>query len=674
MLPHTVPNQILRFYDAKRRVLAEMAPPDARFGWPKRNGFVQPLVDAESLRGLDRFDHVQVRWSSPMAACVQDDGGVTVELGGSDGSFVRARYVVGCDGGRSMTRGMMGVSFDGTTSATRWLVVDIANDPLGHPNSEVGADPERPYASISIAHGIRRFEFMIHADETDEQAEDPAFLTRMLARMVPHPERVEVIRRRVYTHHSRIAGSFRSGRLLLAGDAAHLMPVWQGQGYNSGIRDAANLGWKLAAVVNGRAGETLLDSYDVERRKHARAMIDLSTMVGRVISPTNRRVAGARDLLIRSASIVPTLKRYVLEMRFKPMPRYEQGAVVHSTPAASSPAGTLFIQPRVDTRTQQNVLLDDVLGTWFAVACWNNNPRKILGEQAFADWKALGAKFVALRPATQLHWTGQDDPDVVIVGDRCGDLKAWFDTHPESVVFLRPDRCIAGACIAQRSPELSAALIDALSLTPEGVKTTVPLALCCMSHSPLLNLPGPPRSLLDEVEAEIARARAFVADYDPELVVIFSPDHYNGFFYKVMPPFCIGMRASGVGDYGTHAGPLEVAEDLALDCATAVLDAGVDVAVSAGMDVDHGTVQPLEKLCGSATAVPVIPIFVNAIAVPLGPLHRCRALGTAVGNFVGKLDKRVLLVGSGGLSHSPRCPPWPRPRRRCWNASCRAGR
>ncbi|WP_236978131.1 MULTISPECIES: bifunctional 3-(3-hydroxy-phenyl)propionate/3-hydroxycinnamic acid hydroxylase [Mycobacterium] len=468
VLPHTVPNQILRFYDAKRRVLAEMAPPDARFGWPKRNGFVQPLVDAELLRGLDRFDHVQVRWSSPMAACVQDDGGVTVELGGSDGSFVRARYVVGCDGGRSMTRGMMGVSFDGTTSATRWLVVDIANDPLGHPNSEVGADPERPYASISIAHGIRRFEFMIHADETDEQAEDPAFLTRMLARMVPHPERVEVIRRRVYTHHSRIAGSFRSGRLLLAGDAAHLMPVWQGQGYNSGIRDAANLGWKLAAVVNGRAGETLLDSYDVERRKHARAMIDLSTMVGRVISPTNRRVAGARDLLIRSASIVPTLKRYVLEMRFKPMPRYEQGAVVHSTPAASSPAGTLFIQPRVDTRTQQNVLLDDVLGTWFAVACWNNNPRKILGEQAFADWKALGAKFVALRPATQLHWTGQDDPDVVIVGDRCGDLKAWFDTHPESVVFLRPDRCIAGACIAQRSPELSAALIDALSLTPEG--------------------------------------------------------------------------------------------------------------------------------------------------------------------------------------------------------------
>jgi 2,3-dihydroxyphenylpropionate 1,2-dioxygenase len=177
-----------------------------------------------------------------------------------------------------------------------------------------------------------------------------------------------------------------------------------------------------------------------------------------------------------------------------------------------------------------------------------------------------------------------------------------------------------------------------------------------MSHSLLLNLPGPSQDLLDDIEGAIAQAREFVTDYDPELVVIFSPDHYNGFFYKVMPPFCIGLRANGVGDYGTHAGPLDVAEDLAAECAKAVLGAGVDVAVSASMDVDHGTVQPLEKLFGDATARPVIPIFVNAIAVPLGPLHRCRALGTAVGIYLADLDKRVLVVGSGGLSHSPPVP------------------
>jgi 2,3-dihydroxyphenylpropionate 1,2-dioxygenase len=177
-----------------------------------------------------------------------------------------------------------------------------------------------------------------------------------------------------------------------------------------------------------------------------------------------------------------------------------------------------------------------------------------------------------------------------------------------------------------------------------------------MSHSPLLNLPGPSQDLLDDIDGAIGQARQFVDDYDPELVVIFSPDHYNGFFYKSMPPFCIGMNASGVGDYATHAGPLNVPEDIAAQCAEAVLGSGVDIAVSASMDVDHGTVQPLQKLFGDATSRPVIPIFVNAIAVPLGPLQRCRALGTAVGSFLATLDKRVLVIGSGGLSHSPPVP------------------
>ena len=182
------------------------------------------------------------------------------------------------------------------------------------------------------------------------------------------------------------------------------------------------------------------------------------------------------------------------------------------------------------------------------------------------------------------------------------------------------------------------------------------LALCCMSHSPLLNLPGPSQDLLDDVELGLAAARAFVADFDPELVVVFSPDHYNGFFYRTMPPFCIGTAAQGVGDYGTHAGPLNVPEDIAGDCARAVLESGVDLSLSASMDVDHGTVQPLENLFGDATSKPVIPIFINSVATPLGPLRRVRALGAAVGTFLATLGKRVLIVGSGGLSHDPPVP------------------
>jgi 2,3-dihydroxyphenylpropionate 1,2-dioxygenase len=177
-----------------------------------------------------------------------------------------------------------------------------------------------------------------------------------------------------------------------------------------------------------------------------------------------------------------------------------------------------------------------------------------------------------------------------------------------------------------------------------------------MSHSPLLNLPGPSQDLLDDIDSALTPARQFVEDFDPEIVVIFAPDHYNGFFYKLMPPFCIGTEAQGVGDYGTHKGPLDVPEAVAVGCAKAVLSAGVDIAISANMEVDHGAVQPLEKLFGSATARPVVPIFINSVATPLGPLHRCRTLGSAVGSYLATLGKRVLLVGSGGLSHDPPVP------------------
>lgn len=148
-----------------------------------------------------------------------------------------------------------------------------------------------------------------------------------------------------------------------------------------------------------------------------------------------------------------------------------------------------------------------------------------------------------------------------------------------------------------------------------------------MSHSPLLNLPGPSQDLLDDINSALADARKFVREYDPELVVIFAPDHYNGFFYKLMPPFCIGTAAEGVGDYGTQAGPLNVPADIATACAEAVLDAGVDVAISASMQVDHGAVQPLQALFGDAAQPSVIPIFINSVATPLGPIRRVRALG-----------------------------------------------
>src|SRR6201999_3947546 len=157
--------------------------------------------------------------------------------------------------------------------------------------------------------------------------------------------------------------------------------------------------------------------------------------------------------------------------------------VVHPEPRRDdSPVGTLFVQPRVDTREQQDVLFDDVVGGWFAVMCWNNNPREILGAKALADWQALGAKLVAARPLTQLHWDGDDDPDVTVVGDRTGELTGWFDAHQESVLFLRPDRCIAGPGIAPLAAHGSGSLSDGLTSTPGGGDFQ-------SAHSPVLHVP-----------------------------------------------------------------------------------------------------------------------------------------------------------------------------------------
>ncbi len=137
---------------------------------------------------------------------------------------------------------------------------------------------------------------------------------------------------------------------------------------------------------------------------------------------------------------------------------------------------------------------------------------------------------------------------------------------------------------------------------------------------------------------------------------MFAPDHYNGFFYELMPPYCVGLEATSIGDYGTTPGPLPVPRDIARGAAEAALDAGVDLAVSLRMEVDHGAVQPLEILLGDAAAVPVVPVFVNSVSPPFAPMARVRALGEALGHYLGGLDKRVLLVGSGGLSHEPPVP------------------
>lgn len=486
VLPHTTPQHVMRLVNGRGTVMAEISPSTDEFGWSRRNGFNQPDVDRALYEGAVARDTVEVRFGSRVEGLDDRGDHVLVTVAGADGpSTLVARFVVGAEGGKSFTRRHIGTTFEGQSPSTRWLVVDVNDDPLGTPNIFLGCDPRRPYVSVGLPHAVRRFEFMLFDKEPDSLVDDDTFVNRMLAPHVTHPEKLNFIRKRIYTHHSRIAGDFRKGNIFLAGDAAHLMPVWQGQGYNSGLRDATNLAWKLVAVVTGQAGEGILDSYTQERHDHAKAMIDLSTAFGRIVKPTNRIVAGARDVAAAALNLLPSVKSYFVQMKYKPMPRYTQGVVVDASTFRAgsseatltrrisafttantdvSPVGTQLIQPEVETVDGARMLLDDACGNWWSVLLWGINPEQVFDDSDLATLRRLGARFVTIRPRVQLGGDPSATADTIAVGDTTGRLKAWFNDRPTPVLFVRPDRFIAAACLTQDASATLAALVRAAHL------------------------------------------------------------------------------------------------------------------------------------------------------------------------------------------------------------------
>lgn len=184
----------------------------------------------------------------------------------------------------------------------------------------------------------------------------------------------------------------------------------------------------------------------------------------------------------------------------------------------------------------------------------------------------------------------------------------------------------------------------------------MPIKLICSAHTPLMDHVETDPKVDAAVRAQFRALARDVADYDPELVIIFAPDHFKGFFYEMLPAFTVGVRATAIGDYDIGGGPFDVPEELAVDCIRALHAEGVDVGMSYRMNADHGFAQLLVLLAGEVNRYPVLPIHVNCAGPPLPPFHRVRQLGEAVGRWVKTLNKRVLVLGSGGLSHDPPIP------------------
>jgi len=467
VLPHTTPWHAMRFMTPKGRCFADIQPKTDEFGWSRRNAFIQPLADRVLFEGLQRFDNVKVLFGRELEGFEQSDSGVQLTLKNAEGRSERlqAKYLIGCDGGNSLVRRSLDISFEGKTAPNQWIVVDIANDPLSTPHVYLCCDPVRPYVSAALPHGVRRFEFMVMPGETEAELSKPENMRKLLAKVLPDPDRIELIRSRVYTHNARLAGRFRQGRVLLAGDAAHIMPVWQGQGYNSGMRDASNLAWKLSLVIKGLASDRLLDSYELERRDHAKAMIDLSVLAGHVLAPPKRWQGTLRDGVSWLLNYVPPVKRYFVEMRFKPMPQYTRGALIVPS-EKGSPVGKMFIQPKVLTDVGATVLLDEVIGENFAIIAWGCDPTWGLTAAQIAQWKTLGTRFIQVLPDVQLRAPSDAGNDVIRVGDSTGRLREWFARGSSSIALLRPDRFLAGLATPQTLGKACNELALALNAQP----------------------------------------------------------------------------------------------------------------------------------------------------------------------------------------------------------------
>lgn len=475
VLPHTTPWHAMRFLTPKGRCFADIQPMTDEFGWSRRNAFIQPQVDAVMYDGLKRFPHVRCLFSREVEAFTQNGDNVTLNIKGLNGEreTVRADWLVACDGGASFIRRTLNIPFEGKTAPNQWIVIDIANDPLATPHVYLCCDPVRPYVSAALPHGVRRFEFMVMPGETEAQLSEPDNMRQLLSKVLPDPDRVELIRQRVYTHNARIAERFRVDRVLLAGDAAHIMPVWQGQGYNSGMRDAFNLAWKLELVVNGKAGDSLLDSYQQERRDHAKAMIDLSVTAGNVLAPTKRWHGAVRDGISWLLNYLPPVKRYFLEMRFKPMPQYRDGVLLAEGESKTSPVGKMFIQPKVTLEGGQVTLLDEVIGARFAIIAWGCNPLWGLNDEQISRWRAAGTCFIQVVPDIQIHRQQDNVPGVIRLGDAQNRLKSWFAQHGTAIAVVRPDRFVATVAIPQTLGNNLDALANKMQLAPAQPATTI---------------------------------------------------------------------------------------------------------------------------------------------------------------------------------------------------------
>jgi len=426
------------------KVFAEVKPVAKEFGFDKRNAFEQPAFEDALRQGLQRHPSVTALFGSEVTGIHQDDQTVEVELTSAGEAVTQsAAYVVACDGGRSPTRKRLGITMEGATFEEPWLIVDLEKTKNPGFHTEVFCDPARSAISLPGPGGIRRYEFKLNPGETKEAAEKESFARSLMAKIGPD-EAAPIRRCRVYTFHARVAERWREGRVFLAGDAAHLTPPFAGQGMNSGLRDAHNLAWKLGEALKMADPTRVLDSYQIERKPHAQAMIDLALRMGRVMMPSSPIAGMLTRSGFRLLGLYPPARDYVSHMKYKPRPRFADGILEQDRkPLGSTAVGTMIPQPRVMTTDRREVLLDDILPDAPVALCFAERPERVVTDELLAQVKDADVAIVGLTP----EWMNPAKADFAIVRDRSN----GFGTRPYAdylghILLLRRDRYVFAAC------------------------------------------------------------------------------------------------------------------------------------------------------------------------------------------------------------------------------------
>lgn len=443
LAPHIEPASVYEWRNAAGETLLRIGrdAANSRSGWPESNMVNQPQLERILDARVRSLPGVQVDLGAEVVG-LRDEGdgvAVTVRRGHDEVRATRARFVVGCDGANSFVRGQVGAGWHDLGFHFDWLVVDViphvarAWDPV---NWQL-CDPARPTTLVSGGPGRRRFEFMRLPHESIEAIAEEAFAWKLLERWGVGPDEAKLERHAVYTFRARWADAWRRGRTFLAGDAAHLMPPFAGQGMCSGMRDAANLAWKLDLALGSRTPDALLDTYESERLPHARATIELSVALGRVICVPDPAEAAARDA------------RMIAEMRERsgPMPGLQPPVgpgCFHASPGAQ----TLGPQGRV-RRGATEGLFDDVVGRGFVLASPHGDPAAHLDGELAAWFRSIGGLSAHVGPAA----------------DAGGSYARWFAEHGVAVALQRPDFQTFGTAA---SLDATPALVQALrqQLTP----------------------------------------------------------------------------------------------------------------------------------------------------------------------------------------------------------------